>query len=631
MLLVLLAVAGECFPLTIPRSEKPRILYENGDFNIEMSGLIKADSYFGFSSTFLRHHIHDKLFYNVTTIDLNVTTHSPGVTSVLGIRDRVYWGNKRLTSTDRMSLVIFDATQSVHSHSIANMIWVREVWVKADIGTLCKIENSPLSFTIGAFPFQLGRGISLGYAYRVNSLSIDYFQDTVVDQYNWGAKLSGALKDSLFQYDAYISIINNLSTSLAETNEPVYKQAFGESKKTPALGAGNIRFITAAHCMFKPMDNGFQKLTFDPYIMHYHAPDQKVEYLFDAKMSLTTAGFAVELVTPHFEFGFDCASNFGHQSVLGWDRNSIQISNQGGYVTHTYTDVLTVDPTIQEPGDDDVAIFDPSNTAYTLAVSTVTPGTVSNGTPIEGTPFYNSLTRFRDPYTTKLRGYMWVGDMTFWVIPRLFSLNTTWGMASGDANPNKVNLLDPLSAKIDGTYNGFVPVMEMYAGSRVQSYFYMTSGLVPLLASNNVNSYFSYGVDALSNVIFWGASVKRQGEHNGKKWMIMPNMIMFWQDYKVGKFDVIRGVTTDVPSAPYKGLEANIFLQSQLTKDLSLTAGFAMFVPGAFFFDVLGLPQFPEVAKNLVTALKAGASLSDLPLLGNETVYSGIVALTYTF
>ena len=68
----------------------------------------------------------------------------------------------------------------------------------------------------------------------------------------------------------------------------------------------------------------------EPYILYNHNPEQKVEFIGDAKSDLCTFGIAGEFELGNFECGFDTAFNFGKQTVYGWDRNIIKLENKGG-------------------------------------------------------------------------------------------------------------------------------------------------------------------------------------------------------------------------------------------------------------------------------------------------------------
>ena len=49
------------------------------------------------------------------------------------------------------------------------------------------------SFTVGAFPFELGRGISLGAAYAIGPGPLGFYSDGMIDQFAFGFKFSGEI------------------------------------------------------------------------------------------------------------------------------------------------------------------------------------------------------------------------------------------------------------------------------------------------------------------------------------------------------------------------------------------------------------------------------------------------------
>ena len=140
-----------------------------------------------------------------------------------------------------------------------------------------------------------------------------FFQDSTVDQYAWGAKLSGEIIRKFINYDAYISILENKSTNLTETNFPSQAKAFGTNDVSKVRGAGKISYVNAGRLVITPINSDDQSLSFEPYVMHYYDPLQKIERQDDAKSILTTIGLAGEASINRFEFGFDMASNFGNR------------------------------------------------------------------------------------------------------------------------------------------------------------------------------------------------------------------------------------------------------------------------------------------------------------------------------
>ena len=629
------------------QGKNPNLYFKNGDYKASIIGKIETTTELDINGVLFNSNVPDDLFANKTKVDISLLTKTPTSQSKVTLRNKVVWGNHRVIFTDDAFLKTLDGTATSHFHTIGpNMVWIREAWVEADMSKLCHMENVlKQTLTIGSFSFILGRGISLGDAYSVNPALLGFFQDNSVDQYAWGVKVSGGLIKDFMSYDTYLSVLSNKSTSLRETILPTQLKSFGTSQKAPWRGAGDISFVTAARFLITPMVEEDRKLSFEPYIMYHHDPEQKVEYFCDAKSNLGTGGFACELVTESLEVGFDCASNFGHQDVKGWDRNQINSVNTGGYYSFVYSDVFNVDPNVTTPTAANNVLYDPQNSAQKKAIANVAPGAVSNGQPIAGTSnptLYNSLTRYRMPYTTQFRGYMWVGDASYWLVPKELVVSATWGMASGDQNPN-ANLKDPNDVSVDGNYNGFIPFQELYAGKRVLSFFGMTSLITRPLDIPNTGDDFAVTVDNFSNVIFYGMGVKYAPQKAKSKWNINPNVIMYWQDVASNKFDLMTGQTSKQPASKEIGVEANTFFVVNLSESLSITGGIGLFVPGQHYADIKGKPVSADQSSALASAIAtimrnlppyaAGplADLQNLPLIVNDVAYSASIAMGYSF
>ncbi len=613
-------------------SKNPNIFYSNGPFEAAFVGKMETETAADINGNLFNSHVHDKLVATKTKIDLSMTTKSDVSRSKITMRNKIVWGNHKVISTDLTWLANLNADPAAHSHKIGqNMVWIREAWVETDMTKVCKLEDVPKqTFTIGSFSFQLGRGIALGDAYGVTPASMGFFQDSTVDQYAWGAKLSGEIIRKFMNYDAYISILENKSTNLTETNFPSQAKAFGTNDVSKVRGAGKISFVNAGRLVVTPLNEDNSFLSLEPYVMHYYDPLQKVEYQDDAKSTLTTAGLAVEFSSNRFELGFDMANNFGHQYVKGWDRNSVKVVNSGGYAAYVYTDVYTVNPAVTTPTAADTVLFDPANTAQISAINGVNPGAVSNGALINGTTLYNSLTRYRMPYRTNFRGYMCVLDASFWVIPSNLVANVTAGLSSGDQNPN-ANLLDPNDSSVDGNYNGFISFQELYSGKRVQSFFSMTSALTKPLNISNTDGSFATVANHFSNLIFWGCGVKYSPANAVKKWNINPNFLMYWQDVASNTFDTSTGLSTNTLASKYLGSEVNIFFMTTLSENMYVSGGGALFTPGVYYFDIKGKPTSSAQRSLLNAAIKAGKSTKELPLISNNSSYSVSMAMGYMF
>src|SRR5690606_29788280 len=96
-----------------------------------------------------------------------------------------------------------------HSHPLTLILPImRELWFEVTLNDLVGI-CSPYrhTFTVGIFPFQLGRGIALGDAYALTPDFLGYNPANAVQQYAPGFKFSGSLMmDEVLTYDVYVEI-----------------------------------------------------------------------------------------------------------------------------------------------------------------------------------------------------------------------------------------------------------------------------------------------------------------------------------------------------------------------------------------------------------------------------------------
>jgi len=242
---------------------------------------------------------------------------------------------------------IADAETGSHKHFIGRQIWwVKEGWVEILLNKAIGFGGKEQTLKLGVFPFELGRGIALGSAYAISPGLIGFFNSNIIDQYAPGALLHGTLYDSRIKlyYDLYVGVLENKSDSFETITQKVYSQEIGR-RKDPFRGFGSINYILASKvdCVIDSICGG-DKLVIQPYGLYNRDPEQRVEFPSDASSKLITVGLYSDYVGKNFEFGFECAINFGHQCVKPWDRNQIQLENREGYIVETYTKVFEDNP-----------------------------------------------------------------------------------------------------------------------------------------------------------------------------------------------------------------------------------------------------------------------------------------------
>ena len=340
----------------------------SGDFEYVFSGVFKPETFYGKNINWLNNDNNfDQSYVSKHVLDLAVDvlygaqTYGEKIAELLfQMRNKGIWGNpESIASTTFADIKILDAIRGTHKHGFPRHIfWIRQLWLQFNIGQAFGLPfKNKHTFTIGSFPFQLGRGIALGDAYATGPEVLGFWTDSIVDQYAFGAKFSGEIFPKIVSYDLYTAILQNNSTGIADTEKVVFAQQIDVVDKDPRRGFGKVNYIVAARFNWNVFDNAWLgRMAIEPYGMYNNDPEQKIEFPADASSKLGTAGFASEFYGKRFECGFDYAVNFGQQRVRGWDRNIIKENNRNAVVVlvndnvnATYTNLQGQPVTEQAP------------------------------------------------------------------------------------------------------------------------------------------------------------------------------------------------------------------------------------------------------------------------------------------
>lgn len=667
----------------------PAFTSPDGDVTMQWSGKFKIDTYYGENiflfNTFER---EDRAYYTKHNFDINLdvtsgqkTFGSNAVEFFTTIRNKGVWGNPAsIVPTNGEEVKFLDARLGGHKHYIPrHLLWIRELWLELDITkvfglTFCNDQT----FTIGAFPFSLGRGIALGDVYTVGQGFLGFYTESDVDQYAFGAKIGGDLMPDFLTYDFYVGILQNKSSNYSDTSSNLYGQEINNIN-APQRGFGKVDFVVANHFMITPIKDKCATWSIEPYWMYNNAPEQKIEFLGDASSQLGSFGVASEFVSQNFEFGVDTAFNVGSQTVKGWDRNIVQLVNDNGaprFVnSHVYVNADPNNPTAvtdlslykapfiktayahsganpevkvpknqtiqnildttvegQQYNGSQIGALAPFN-ATTPVVQTVTVQDqitafdIPNGPAADVGKIFNAKDRYRNGYKNKYQGWMAVGDVAWWACDHKLCTAFTAGAASGDANPN-----DEL---IDGNFKGFIPLQEGYAGKRVKSAFVLGgAGKIRRPLSQPTDDSpddFAPSISGFTDLVFVGSSLKYTSTIGKRKYEIMPNVLAFWKYFRVPKFDALQ--KKEVPgscASNFYGTEVNVQAYLVLIKDLKLSLVTSVFVPGQHYKDRAGLPLTAAQNKALDNVDKTGFD-STIPNLGFNVAYTLNVGLEYSF
>lgn len=628
--------------------KKAAIIFAGGDSEFKFSVRLRMPEYFYGKNLRLLNDENptDRVVFFRHTIDLNTeyrygkpTTEYDLAYFKMTIRNRGIWGDpESIASTTLSPVREFDTAFGEHRHGLPrHVLWIRELWLQLSVNDILGIPFCNLhTFTLGAFPFELGRGIALGAAYALDPSDLGFWAEPGIDQYAFGGKLSGDIVKGELVYDIYGAILNNLSDTFDNTNQKIRGQEFGY-REDQARGFGIINYVVAARLIWVPKFCSTTKMRIEPYAMYNHNPEQRVEFIGDAKSDLCTLGIAGEFeFGTNFECGFDTAFNFGKQTVHGWDRNIIRLENRAGSAVIVNSQVRQA-PLGEEPNPrrSPLALKIPENQNI---INTSAQAGEENGKVIgindHGT-LINSLHRFTEPSFNKYRGSMFVYDLGYFICKPEVKVCATVGFASGDRNPNR-DLQFHGDSDINQTYEGFIGLQEAYAGNRVKSAYLLSGqGKIPRPLSfptQDVYDPYAVVVNRFTNLVFVGGSGLYRPAWSCRKWSLNPNFIAFWTDYPTRFYDEeTRRPSRTRFARKYLGLEVNTFLEGELLEDLKFFTIASAFFPGGHYKDITGRP-LTKAQRTFLDNLDVTGIINDrVPLIGHDTSYFINVGLEYRF
>lgn len=624
----------------VPASTQGNFKTTVGDFDIDFYGMLKPEMFYGKNIALLNNNNDgNQIWYARHTIDLNLDLQYGGskydrtvVEMMFNLRNRGTWGSpESIAATTDSEIKRVDVVSGKHKHSIPrHFFWMRELWLAFELNEALAIPfDNTHTFKVGIFPFELGRGIALGDAFAVGQELLGFYTETIIDQFAPGAVLHGDLLGNRLSYDLYAALLRNNSTSLSETAAAILGQEFGR-RKNPQRGSWKINYAVAGRVVWDAFNNDrIGKLRVEPYVLYNHDPEQKVEFTADASSHLGTLGLAAEYSFKKFEFGFDSALNLGQQRVKGWDRNRVEEQNRNGQLIVVNSDVVDQNgkkiPFVR--GSDAQKIIDcaPQDESQDGKII----GTVDSVGFLSGpVTLINSDRRFRNPYTNKYEGWMFVVDAAYWAFNKDLQFAVATGIATGDENPNNETK--------DGTYTGFIGLQEIYSGKRVRSAFVLGgAGKLrrPLSApeSEQAPSEFSQTVSGFTNLVFFGTSAKWKPSQFKREFVCQPNMLAYWQEKPTKKFDARTNSDLDCFASNYLGTELNLFSHYMLFENLKMFLVGSVFFPGSHYRDIRGKPLTRDESALLDELDRTGFDDSRIPNLGADTSYTLNVGFEFKF
>jgi hypothetical protein len=604
-------------------------------FNITLDVMVRPETFVASLSTLLNEEVHYDLFWFMrhtadilfNAIDTNAVTEFSIV-----FRNKTVWGNYgSVGKTGRNTIKLIDTVTGEHNHTLfRNFFHARELWMRIDLSKMfCMPTETSHYLTMGAFPFQLGRGIVLGDAFAVGPETIGFYSDTVVDQFAYGLLFSGDLCKDILSYALYFALLETQTDSFANTGAKVRAQQYGRQLE-PERGFGQINYVLAGNVdWYAITSEEWGSLRFQPYWLFNEAKEQTVEFYGDASSRLGSLGLECEYLGNRTEFGIESAFNLGQQCVHGWDRNDVILQATNGYLAQVNSHVADGDknkiPFIRD-GDAQNAIFavpqSQSENGQQIPGDYPTIGFLS---PLDG-EIFNGKDRFRNPYTNTYKGWMLVTDASWWVYKKDLRISATIAYASGGHNPH----FDTQ----DRNYGGFIGLQELYSGRRVKSAFLLGgAGKVVRPIANPIevetSNVLTETVSGFTNLIFGGLGLAWTPSDWERPFKFNPNILVYWEDKTIPDF-VLSGTPLQLASR-YLGVEANMFIDCNIAKNLKLFCVTSLFVPGTFFKDIKGRRANQALIDQESQDDTTGFTKDAIPRFGDNAAFTFNVGMEYRF
>lgn len=630
--------------------EKEPFKFKSGDSEFRLATRFKPEFFYGKNLRLLNNcNQFDQVAYLRHTVDFLGEYHyghvSRGYDVMLAkfnIRNKAVWGDpESIFRTTGQTIKDLEVVYGAHQHAVARMIpWIREMWVMMSITDV--LDWMPFVnrhyLTIGAFPFELGRGIALGSAYAIGPEAyLGYRSENTIDQYAFGLKLSGDIVKKELSYDLYCAILDDKSSTWAYTSEKIRGNQYNH-RYNQFRGFGIVNYVVAGRLRWKPFCNTPDKyFMLEPYCMFADNREQRIVFPGDASARLGTLGASGELKIGRWSTGFDTAYNIGRQKVAGVDRNTIVHENRDGFIAIVNSHVLQ---------NGRKALYVPANQDV---INSAIQCSDQNGQLIGSNTLdlRNSNDRFRNPYTNLLRGSMFVWDISYLAMDPCLTLSGSIGFASGDENPN-ADLVRPGEAEEDRIYKGFIGLMESYAGDKVKSaYLLGGAGKIPRILSfpsEEVQTSDVFSVTRFTNLVYGGLGADYKPILWKRKWKLNPNFLAYWQDnptrgsFRVRDLDsnIVDNTAQDIQRArrdisKFLGVELNLFSSVELLPDLSFWLITAGFLPGQHYTDIKGRPLNRAQQRFIDRKDRTGILDDPVPLLGDDNSWYINFGLTYIF
>ena len=565
--------------------------------------------------------LNDRVIYARGTADFKFNImyaqdpEDPRVDFYSAWRFRHNYGGQGQVTDSSSAITIANTIVNIPATPITkHLLWTREAWLKLALDNIDSDRHVFAQF--GLFPYQVGNGISLGASYQASGF-MGFSSGFTIDQYAPGATVHVDVVPDVLDFNAYFALLLNQNEKVEQNNELIRVQQIDNTTGSNTRGTSTQSWIFALNPKWMPFHAKDNKVTIEPYLVQYHAPDQKLEFPADADVYMRTFGLYVSQETKNAEWSMEFGMNGGFQNVKAWDRNiaNIVVADDGKMTALFSKVVAKVDnsgedfPLYLDPTDPDFEPL-PATTDNIKALLLIAREVDQNGRLIEHVNLghsvllgaddellvYSTYDRFRPAQRKIFDGWFFVTDGCYKI--KKWNTKISWmgAWASGDLD-DRVTDANKASESflMNQRYEGFVPLQSVYAGDKVNMFVMLNQGIPRFSVADPTGAKKFIGnplpptasklsfENAFSNIMILGSAVE-------------------WKPKQLEEYETkfkINALVYGMPTPPFTknherahkflGTELNLKIGVKVLQVIELSSYTGVLFPGQLYTDMKGI------------------------------------------
>ena len=568
--------------------------------------------------TRFRHRMH--VGFHFKHYDPLLEDKNPIIEAALKLHNMQWWQDEN----SNLLIKFYRVTSKVPQFSFS------DAWVQVKSTAFNRTWNEHLhSLKVGYFPYQLGRGVSLGFADEggIKYLGFEVSYDPIESAYYSPGVLWQGWIIPKMRYELYATVLQSEYEPFFLQREVKQPQLFSRlHNEDPCKPYGTFlnRWVASEKIiLFSEKDMPFQWRA-EQYLLYcnfeHHVNDFQLP-LTDRAIHGGTFGCMLDISWNRWKLNVEVATQYGGLKFFEYDNNDqvLQVdSTSKTIINNDNTGVISIidsrtfpmpasEPLLQALGakqrfdtrpeeftsekGEQFFVLSENNFATTNDLQNRLDMLTFEGSSASS-EIYNDLLKnivvpirnvphpqLRPEKNFNMQGYMLMADISYQCKKAPCTLYLAGGYLSGDQPPLK-NDSTIFSDESQSAYRGFLPIRDhRYRGMGVKSFSYFTMRVIERPAGNNVH------FNDISNLAFFGIGTSVAPKSTLKGLVGNSNLVFFFQpkdQYILNK----DGDATDFLASSFANIELNGSIQYRFLPQSELLVRGAVLIPQRLYRDM---------------------------------------------